>query len=412
MTRRWTINGRFLTQKLTGVQRYAREMVSALDRHLALGHPLARDLELEIVAPPGTVNDLALETIGFRIAGRGKGHLWEQIELPHAARGGILSLCNVGPLAARRHIVCIHDVNTRLAPQSYSWKFRALYRALLPAMGAASTRVVTVSRYSAEQIARFGIAPEHKITVIPNGREHALRWRPRHSEATRAAAAENTIVVVGSPAPHKNLSMLLGLADELAAAGLRLAVVGSLDAQVFSAQWTGPAQARIKWLGRLSDNEIAALLKESLCLAFPSYTEGFGLPPLEAMTLGCPVVVSDRASLPEICADGALYAPPDAPERWLTHFIALKGDTKLRDVMRHRGHDAAERYSWPRSAELYLKTMADIDGVAGDVSGMRPGKMDVVSNSGSQRIRRPNAAPSKGGCARPKEVGRGGDGPG
>jgi hypothetical protein len=125
-----------------------------------------------------------LERIGFRVAGRGDGHLWEQIELPRVARGGIVSLCNVGPLAARRHVLCIHDVNPRLAPQSYSWKFRALYRGLLPAIGAMASRVATVSHFSAEQIARFGIAPKRKITVIANGCEHALRWGARHSAAT------------------------------------------------------------------------------------------------------------------------------------------------------------------------------------------------------------------------------------
>ena len=70
--RRWTINGRFLTQPVTGVQRYAREIVVGLDTHLAQGHPLTRDLELEIVAPPGAVNDLRLTRIGLRTAGRRK----------------------------------------------------------------------------------------------------------------------------------------------------------------------------------------------------------------------------------------------------------------------------------------------------------------------------------------------------
>jgi len=364
MARHWTINGRFLTQQRTGVQRYAREIVAALDRHLARGHPLARDLALEIVAPPGTENDLALEMIGFRVAGRAGGHLWEQLELPRIARGGIVSLCNVGPLLARRQVLCIHDVNTRLAPQSYSWKFRALYRGLLPALGAMALRVVTVSHFSAEQIARFGIAPKRKITVIPNGHEHALRWIARHSARTRAAAGENTVVVIGSPAPHKNLAMMLGLAEKMAEAGLQLAVVGSLDARVFTSRRAGAAACEVNQLGRLADGEIAALLKDCLCLACPSYTEGFGLPPLEAMTLGCPVVVSDRASLPEICGDAALYAPPDRPDLWLAHFIELRSNAGLRNGLRRRGLAAAERYSWPRSAELYLKVLAELDGVA------------------------------------------------
>jgi glycosyltransferase involved in cell wall biosynthesis len=363
MTRHWTINGRFLTQPVTGVQRYAREITSALDRLIAEGHPWARDLSIEIVCPRGAEQDLRLKRIAVRAVGRGSGYYWEQLELPAAARGGILSFCNVGPLTANRHVLCIHDVNTFLSPASYSWKFRALYRWLLPTLGRAAARVVTVSNFSADQIGRLGIAPRSKITVIPNGREHALRWIGRHSPSTRAVAGDQTIVLIGSPAPHKNVGMLLGLSKDLAAAGLKLAVVGSLDAKVFASSQVGQVDRSVCWLGRLTDAEIAALLQDCLCLAFPSLTEGFGLPALEAMALGCPVVVSDRASLPEICGDAALYAPPDEPHRWLAHFLELKKDCELRVELGRRGMAAAQRYSWPLSAERYLEVLAEVDGV-------------------------------------------------
>jgi glycosyltransferase involved in cell wall biosynthesis len=316
------------------------------------------------VCPPGANDDLCLKKIVVRTAGRGRGHYWEQVELPTAASGGVLSLCNVGPLAAKRHVVCIHDVNTILAPASYSRQFRMLYRWLLPAIGRRATKVATVSHFSAAQIDRFAIAPASKIEVISNGREHALRWSPQHSPVTQAAAGDGTIVVIGSPAPHKNVGMLIGLADQLASVGLKLAIVGSLDGKVFASGNAAPISGNIAWLGRLTDGEIAALLQDCLCLAFPSFTEGFGLPPLEAMTLGCPVVSSDRASLPEICADGALFAPPDAPDAWLARFMQLKRDKQLRADMRRRGQQAAQRYSWARSAERYLEVLAAVDGVA------------------------------------------------
>jgi glycosyltransferase involved in cell wall biosynthesis len=363
MTRHWTINGRFLTQPVTGVQRYAREITSALDRLLTERHPWARDLSIDIVCPPGAKHDLPLRRITVRATSRGSGYYWEQFELPAAARCGLLSFCNVGPIIANRHVLCIHDVNTFLAPASYSWKFRTLYRWLLPTLGRAASRVVTVSNFSASQIARLGIALPSKVTVIPNGREHASRWISRHSPSTRAVACDRTIVVIGSPAPHKNVAMLLGLSKDLAAAGLKLAVVGSLGAKVFASCQVGEVERSVFWLGRVTDAEIAALLQDCLCLAVPSLTEGFGLPALEAMALGCPVVVSDRASLPEICADAALYGPPDEPHRWLAHFLALKEDRELRIEMRRRGIAAAQRYSWSQSAERYLQVLAEVDGV-------------------------------------------------
>src|SRR5215831_628437 len=135
MQRQWSINGRFLTQSVTGVQRYAHEIVRALDGLLCAGHPLAHGLSLQLLVPPGTTDHIGVRAIRLKSVGRVKGQAWEQIVLPFHVRGGLLSLCNTGSLAARKHIVCIHDLNTRAFPASYSARFRALYRVLLPALG-------------------------------------------------------------------------------------------------------------------------------------------------------------------------------------------------------------------------------------------------------------------------------------
>jgi glycosyltransferase involved in cell wall biosynthesis len=366
MRRTWIINGRFLTQPATGVQRYGLEVVRALDRHLAERHPLSRNLALELVAPHGTPSPSGLNVIAFRTAGRASGHLWEQAELPRLARaGGLLSLCNTGPLALRKHIVCIHDANTHTCPHSYTLAFRTLYRALHPALGRTAARITTVSRYSARRLAQYGIGARRSITLAPNGQEHALRWIPSHSAATRAVAGPNTVVLVGSAAPHKNIGLILAMADRLEQAGLDVAVTGLHDSRVLKGyQGRQPSLAGpVTWLGRVSDNELAALLRDSLCLAFPSLEEGFGLPALEAMTLGCPVVVSNRASLPELCGDAALYASPYDGEAWLDAFVSLRNNVALREQLAARGRSRAQLYRWARTAEIYLKEMARIDGV-------------------------------------------------
>jgi glycosyltransferase involved in cell wall biosynthesis len=362
MKRKWHINGRFVSQPVTGVQRYAHEIARALDRLVAENPMLARSLDLELTVPAdGPRNLPELKAIPVRAIGGSAGHKWEQVALGRHAGSGLLSLCNTGPLLPRKHIVCIHDVNTRVYPESYSFAFRALYRGLHPALGWRAARIATVSRHSAEQIARYRIAPADKVIVIPNGHEHALRWRPEHSPATRAAAGPDTIVIIGSPAPHKNVRLIIGLAPKLAAEGLRVAVAGLSDGRVFAAHEPRPEADNVVWLGRLSDNELAALLQGSLCLAFPSLAEGFGLPALEAMALGCPVVVSDRTSLPEVCADAALYASPYDAEAWLARFLELRKDARLRGEMIARGRRRAAEYSWTQSARLYLQAMADLD---------------------------------------------------
>ncbi len=378
MQRRWTINGRFLTQPMTGVQRYAHEIVCALDSLVAEQHPLARGLDIEVLVPPGAGELRRCEAVEARSAGRVGGHAWEQAVLPaNLGGGGLLSLCNTGPVAVTKHIVCIHDANVWNAPQSYALPFRVLYRTLLPALGRTAWGVATVSSYSRREIARRGIARYGQTFLAPNGHEHALRWKPRHSEATRAAASRDTIVLIGSSVPHKNTGFILGMADRLGAEGFRIAVVGKPDPRVFNSQATSSqaSNADVSWLGRLSDAELAALMQDSLCLAFPSLTEGFGLPALEAMAVGCPAIVTDRASLPEVCGDAALYAAPDDPRAWIDRFMQLRNSQSLRSLMVPKGRARAHCFSWRDSALRYLRAMAQADGLDAD-------RLDSVGRAG------------------------------
>jgi glycosyltransferase involved in cell wall biosynthesis len=167
------------------------------------------------------------------------------------------------------------------------------------------------------------------------------------------------------------------MSDRLAEAGLRVAVVGLSDGRVFgrTQEQTG---ANIGWLGRIGDDELAALLEDCLCLAFPSLVEGFGLPMLEAMARGCPVVASDRASLPEIGGDAVLYAPPDRADIWFDRFMQLAGDAKLRRALTERGRRQAEKFRWDETAKRYLELMAGMDGLAPASAGS-PARPSLVS---------------------------------
>jgi glycosyltransferase involved in cell wall biosynthesis len=366
MARCWTINGRFLTQRVTGVQRYAREIVNALDDLLTQGNPLGGDLNVELVAPRSALELPQFRCIATRRVGRLTGHLWDQLALPAHASGGILSLCNTGTLIRKRQIICIHDINTILFPDSYSFAFRTLYRIALPMMGQRSSVVATVSKYSAEQLTKVRWVDPARLMIMPNGYEHVRRWVPRHSPLTKSVAGNDTIVLLGSIVPHKNVNLLLRSAKKFASYGLKLAVVGGINRNVFHGTELEAGVEGVVWLGGISDDELAALLQECLCLAFPSLAEGFGLPPLEAMALGCPVVVSDRTSLPEVGGDAVLYASADDPDQWLEHFLALRADRGLRERQIARGRVRADRFQWQVSAQLYLEAMARVDAGAQD----------------------------------------------
>lgn len=363
MTRTWTVNGRFLTQPVSGVQRHAREVVAALDTLIGERHPFTSGLRLEIVAPRDALDHPSLRNIAIRVAGGLTGHAWEQVTLPREAPGGLLSLCNSGPVRHARHIACLHDANTRSAPHSYGVAFRLLYRVLMPALGRRCRVITTVSHFAAGELDRWRIHPRATSRVVANGHEHVLCWQPAHTSITKSVAGPRTIVVLGSPAVHKNVGLLVDLAPRLAEAGLTLAVAGLADGRVFAAPDAPTPTRGVNWLGRIDDAALGALLGDCLCLAFPSRMEGFGLPPLEAMALGCPVVVSDRASMPEICGEAALYASPDDAEEWLASLVRLAADGDLRERLAVAGRRRAATFTWRNVALRYLEAMADVDGM-------------------------------------------------
>lgn len=119
----WAINGRYTTQRMTGVQRYAHEIVASLDKILAEDGDIAKRLGFRLILPGEVQVKPALSQIDVCQTKLGSGHAWDQFVLPWYARSGVLSLGNLGPIAARNHIVCIHDANTFIEPKSYSRHF-------------------------------------------------------------------------------------------------------------------------------------------------------------------------------------------------------------------------------------------------------------------------------------------------
>lgn len=349
----FAINGRFYAQPVTGVQRYAREIVSEIDHLLSHQRAQARMILPPTVAPP------VFAAIQPSRAGGASGHLWEQAILPIRSEGPLLNLCNTGPLAARRQIVCMHDTNVFDEPGSYSPAFRALYRVLLPGLVRRGAVVTSVSRFSARQLARrLGIAPQ-AITVMYNGREHVFRWNAAASGLpARLSGLRPFALLLGSRARHKNAAFILRQAEALDALGIDLVVAGGAAA-IFSPTETVSAR-NIHGLGFVTDDDLAWLYAHALCLAFPSRSEGFGLPLLEAMTLGCPVVASDQSCLPEICGEAALLANPDDAPAWQAHFRNLVASPELRADLRGRGLERAKAFSWREAAQGYLDLLRQL----------------------------------------------------
>jgi glycosyltransferase involved in cell wall biosynthesis/GT2 family glycosyltransferase len=352
-----TINGRFLTQSTTGVQRYALNVVGALDT--VMGNDGAR----VSIAAPSSATDPAFKHIPLKKAGILQGHAWEQTMLPLlAGKDRLLNLCNTAPALKSDQIVCIHDANIFAAPESYSRLFRAAYQALQPHLVRGSARIATVSHAAARQIARYLPVRVQDIAVLPNGHEHALNWDSGRAHIAPQFLSESLghrgrpfVLAIGSRALHKNLGILLATAEQLDEMGIDLVFAGG-GAEIF-APGTVDDKPNVYRIGRVSDDDLAYLLDRALCLAFPSLTEGFGLPIVEAMARGCPVVAANCASMPEVCGGAALLASPFDVDAWVGHVRNLRNSPQLAEDLVGRGREQVLKFCWSNTAEGYLELL-------------------------------------------------------
>jgi glycosyltransferase involved in cell wall biosynthesis len=345
------INGRFLSQKITGVQRVAHQISSIL---------LKTRRNVKIIAPPnaqGWPEEWPVQRVGSVT-----GYLWEQTVLPYAAAGAtLLSLCNVGPVLHRRHVVMIHDAAMYDTPENYGLAMRTAYRILLPLLGRTARRIVTVSQFSKDRLVRNGVAPAARIEVGCNGINHVRGVQPGTAVLEKFGLSERGYVLaVGPGSRNKNVGLVVAALEKLGQSTPQLVLVGAGADGVFARNST-LKDDRVKALGYLEDSDLMGLYSNALCLAFPSYYEGFGLPPLEAMALGCPVIVSDRASLPEICGDAALICGADDIEGMAAHIHALSTEPGLRDTMIERGYERAATFTWERAAGVVSRVIDEIE---------------------------------------------------
>lgn len=349
MSTHLSINGRFFSQSPTGVQRYARQIVANIDR--ALLAPTSTDVSL--VVPPGDFMIPDFNHVKTLRVGFSSGYTWEQIELPARVRGPLLNLCNLAPVLRSRQVVCIHDANVFTDPQAYGMSFRLVYRTLQPLLVSQAAKIATVSHFSARTLAKFLPVRVSDILVFPNGHEHVAAWDASQSIFFERQRDRPYVLLLGSRAKHKNAELILGLAEVLDQQGIDIYVAGG--SQKIFTHTSEVERTNIVRLGFVSDNDLAALMRRALCLAFPSWTEGFGLPVLEAMALGCPVVSSDRASMPEVGGEAVVYAPPDAPDLWLKRFKSIHESQELRRELAEKGLARARLFSWGTSAQGYLE---------------------------------------------------------
>lgn len=271
-----------------------------------------------------------------------------------------------GPL-----VVTVHDLAFRSVPETFPPRLRAALRMLVPLSIRRAARVITGSEFARRDIlTSYSISPE-RVTVIPHGVDG--RFYPRtDGESTgilaRYGLRPGFLFSVGRLNERKNITRLLEAYACLRRRGATLPLVigGKPDGGVESGQRASEA-TDVRWMGLIPNEDLPAFYSGAAAFIYPSLFEGFGLPVLEAMACGTPVVTSDRAALPELATDAALLVDPedvgalaDAMERVLT-------DTALAQELRQRGMARSQRFTWAETAARTLAIYREVSrGERGD----------------------------------------------
>jgi glycosyltransferase involved in cell wall biosynthesis len=330
------VNGRFLDRPVTGVERYAREVA------LCLGAAVR------------------VERAPDRLGGT-RGHLWEQCVLPSRLQRGELlwSPANTGPLAVREQVVTIHDTATIDHPEWFRGSFARYYRFLLPRLARRALQVITSSRFSRDRLVKVCGVPADRVTVIHPGVDPE-RFRPPTPQEVGAARAryalpERYVLAVGSRSPRKNLTALMAAWELLRRRqpGLGLVIVGDpTPTNRSDAIRTDGANVRV--LGRVTDGTLSAVYGGASVFAYPSLYEGFGLPVLEAMACGTPVVAAERGGLPEAVGDAGALCEPANAEEMARVLEGLVEDGEHRRRVVASGLQRARELTWERTAARVL----------------------------------------------------------
>jgi glycosyltransferase involved in cell wall biosynthesis len=350
------INGRFLTQRVTGVQRYAREILSELDALLGDDAVAAR-ASWRLVAPRGTPFP-ALTHVRCTHRGRLSGHAWEQLELPWIAHDGFLaSFAPTGPCFKNNQVITVHDASVYRVPEAFSWQFRTWYRTVVGKVVRRSPRTMVVSRFAAREAQQWFGARPGRLDVVCEGWQHMLRFQADDSVLHEHGLARGRYVLaVSSPTPSKNFARIVDAVARLADVPVRFVIAGAADSRVFS---RGPAceGERIACVGYVTDAQLRSLYEHAMCFVFPSKYEGFGIPALEAMGLGCPVVASAIEAVREVCGDAARYFDPSDGAELARIIRELSGSAEELERLRERGRARAAAFSWREAARRSVEAI-------------------------------------------------------
>ncbi len=358
------INGRFLIAKQTGVQRVAFNLIKTLIQ-------LDSDNEYFLFTGPGEVNKKEWQHKNCHVIASNiypgrtlRNLLWEQSTLPSLAKKYKVDLlhspANMAPLFYRgKSIITIYDVCFVVNPQWYSFLFRTWYTFIIPKLAHKATKVITDSNNSRNDILKFCKIEINKINLVYWAVDEAFieSYKRRKTQPNRPK--EDYILFVGSVEPRKNINTLLQAYERMRLSHpsikTKLMIIGG-ENPIFANQTLAidKYKSDIIIKGFVEEDQLREYYLSALLVAYPSLYEGFGLPPLEAMASGTPVITSNTSSLPEVVADAAITIHPYDVTSLADALYRLITNESLRDELIAKGLEQVGRFSWYRVARGVL----------------------------------------------------------
>jgi glycosyltransferase involved in cell wall biosynthesis len=323
------MNTRCIDKKITGVPRYAMELLKRLP-------------EIESIEP------------NFFLHGAG-GHLWEQLILPTRLGNRLLfSPANIGPVFSTNQVVTIHDIASIDLPELLNPKFSLWYKTILPYLVRRVRHIIAISEFTKKKlIKRFNLSSKN-ISVIYNGVDEKFK-KPKDNEIRKVLLSlkiptSNYILSLGSLEPRKNLKRVLKAWEQnlnYLPNNLWLVIAGDKgNPDVFKKAISCELPRRVYLTGYVADNMLPALISGAMFFIYMSIYEGFGLPPLEAMSCGVPVLTGDRTSIPEVVGRAGLYANPYDVNDIARQMIYMVNSPKNRAKLVVEGLKRARLFSW------------------------------------------------------------------
>ena len=343
------INARFLTQKLSGVQRYAFELSKELYLYNNYNFIL-------LIPSKAIVRKDYNFSFNIKKIGNNLGHLWEQIDLPFylnkKKKPLLISFTNSAPIFYNNKVTTIHDLSIFENKKWFSFRYRFFYRFLFPRIISTSKKVLTDSSFSKKEIIKKYKVNAEKISII------YCASTLNRVKKNNIDKLENYILFVGGSSKRKNLKNLINAFIKIDDKNIKLKVVVSNNSNLGLDKIN--KHKNIDYLSNVTNNELVNLYSNARMLIFCSFYEGFGMPPLEAMSFKCPVIISNIPVLKEVYGYSGLYINPYDVDDIAKKINILNKDNDLRNKLIDLGLKQSKKYSWGKSASKIIDIIKEL----------------------------------------------------